>query len=368
MPRPSIIVAGNAISETILTPSGPVVFGEKYTAPVVESLGGSGIDYARRLLTWGADVYPILLIGDDPAGAAVRSVLSADALRGKAPRRVHEYLDARGFMAPGARTLRSTILLANGCRTIFSHEPQMGDDFLRHLQARALAAERAIRGAPAALMIGHLYGDRGGREPDTQGRCTRWLLEHFGGRTFALVNFGHTQLAMGVRFWEDVLPRISLLQFNVREFRLFMASAGAGHRSLRWRIDWLRERVAAVVVTAGCRGAIGVCRDRRKRMFVAAGSHVDVLDSTGAGDAFAAGLVSQLAGERSVTFDSLCQAMTVARTWAAFACAAFGGSGPAPDDDFLRKLSEADAGRETSRTVSGDRAARVIAGLEAGPQ
>lgn len=357
MGRIPIIVTGNAIAETILSPSAPVVLGEKYTVPVVESLGGSGIDYARRLLAWGADVYPILLIGEDPAGAAMRGTLTADAIRGKASKRVLDYLGARAFMAPGAQTLRSTILLANGSRTIFSHEPRMGADFHGHLRARVRAAETAIRGLPSALMIGHLYGDRGGKGLETKGLCTRWLLRHFGGHPFTLVNFGHTQLALGALFWEDVLPRIDLLQFNIRELRLFFASAGEGRRTLHWMIDWLRERVPAAVITAGSRGAIGFCRGSRNSFCVTAPSALEVLDSTGAGDAFAAGLVSHLAGTGRLKFDNLCRAMSVARTWAAFACVSFGGSGPAPDEVFLRELGGAEKGRETSVVVNGSRAA-----------
>jgi sugar/nucleoside kinase (ribokinase family) len=357
MERLSVIVAGNAISETILSPFDPVVFGEKYTVPVVEGLGGSGIDYARRLLTWGADVYPILLVGDDPAGAAIGHVLAADALQGKASKKVCDYLGEREFKAPGARTLRSTILLANGRRTIFSHEPQLGDDFIGHLHARALAAERCIRGAPSAVMIGHLYGDRGGPDSGTQGGCTRMLLNRFGGSAFSLVNFGHTQLRLGALSWEDVLPRIDLFQCNVMELRLFFASAGEGQRDLPWMIDWLRERVAAVVITAGSCGAIGVCQGSDESVFVTKASPFNVLDATGAGDAFAAGLTSQLAGRQSRSFEDLCQAMSVARTWAAFACDAYGGSGPAPDDNFFDRLELADAGCETTRIVKGTRLA-----------
>jgi len=346
MSKFSILVTGNAISETILSATDPVHFGEKYTVPATKGMGGSGTNYARRLLTWGADVFPILLVGNDPAGIMMRDVLFEAAIQGRTSIAVRTYLSEPSFMVPGARTLQSTILLANGRRTIFSHEPQMADNFIRHLGERTLAAERAIDGAPSAVMIGHLYGDRGRRDPSTQGLCTHWWVEHFHERAFTLINFGRTQLGLGARFWEKLLEKSDLFQCNVQELGLLFAATGDRERKLSWMIEWLRERIPAVVVTAGHLGALGVCRGIDRKTCMAAPSPLPVKDSTGSGDAFAAGLVSHLAKEKNPTFDNLCQAMSIARTWAAFACDERGGSGPAPGPEFLQRLNEVEKSRE----------------------
>ena len=342
-----MLVTGNAISETILSATNPVHFGEKYTVPATKGMGGSGINYARRLLTWGADVFPLLLIGNDPAGITMRDVLIADAIQGKTSVPVRTFLSEPAFMVPGARTLQSTILLANGRRTIFSHEPRIGDNFLRHLSERALAAERMIHGASSAIMIGHLYGDRGRRDPSAQGLCTHWLVEHFHERAFTLINFGHTQLSLGARFWEKLLEKSDLFQCNVQELGLFFAATGERERKLSWMIEWLRERMPAVVLTAGILGALGVCRGIDSKTCMAAPSPLPVKDSTGAGDAFAAGLVSHLAKNKNPTFDNLYQAMSTARTWAAFACDEWGGSSPAPGHEFLQRLNDVERNQET---------------------
>lgn len=347
MSQPSFLVAGNAIAETILSATDPVHFGEKYTVPATKGMGGSGINYARRLLTWGADVFPILLVGNDPAGITMRNVLIEEAIQGKTSVPVRTYLNEPAFMAPGAHTLQSTILLANGRRTIFSHEPQIGDNFLRHLSERALAAERMIHGAPSAIMIGHLYGDRGRWDPSTQGLCTHWLVEHFHERAFTLINFGHTQLCLGARFWEKLLEKSDLFQCNVQELGLFFAATDDRERKLSWMIEWLRERIPAVVITAGNLGALGVCRGIDSKTCMAAPSPLPIKDSTGSGDAFAAGLVSHLAISQNPTFDNLYQAMSTARMWAAFACNECGGSGPAPGPEFLQRLKEIETSRET---------------------
>lgn len=64
-------------------------------------------------------------------------------------------------------------------------------------------------------------------------------------------------------------------------------------------------------------------------------------DSTGAGDAFGAALVSGLYKKDEVGFEDLRAAIKKARVWAAYACRTIGGANEPPDMAALNKF-EAD--------------------------
>jgi sugar/nucleoside kinase (ribokinase family) len=65
-----------------------------------------------------------------------------------------------------------------------------------------------------------------------------------------------------------------------------------------------------------------------------------VKDTTGAGDAFAAGLAAALAGKKDTTFPDFSNAMAQAGFWASFACTTYGGSGSCPSIGELAAFAQ----------------------------
>ena len=71
-----------------------------------------------------------------------------------------------------------------------------------------------------------------------------------------------------------------------------------------------------------------------------------VIDPTGAGDAFAAGVTSYLSERPKFTTSDFQSAIGVGRVWAAYACRTKGGAGDCPGQkDLLKFQSELDVTR-----------------------
>jgi sugar/nucleoside kinase (ribokinase family) len=112
------------------------------------------------------------------------------------------------------------------------------------------------------------------------------------------------------------------------------------------------------VITLNKFGAIGMYRGDTDRMIIAPPMPViDLVDPTGAGDAFASGIVGRLGGNKSFSFDALVSAIQTGRLWASYACTTLGASYGCPTGDQLQRFN---------RTIEqGENALRVIDRSEA---
>ena len=192
-------------------------------------------------------------------------------------------------------------------------------------------------------MISHLQSDGQHLNPEHPGSCTRFILERFGTQAITLVNFGMSQLQLGFDFWkrQGVFRHIDVLQFNLREAKLFFSDNLDARRPLPSIVDTLRREHLTAIITLDRFGALGVHRALTDSVIIAwpAVEGFDVKDPTGAGDAFAAGVMSYLCEHDRVTPGAFQSAIEIGRIWAGRACSSMGAVGECPSQVDLREFT-----------------------------
>ncbi len=340
-----VITVGSGAFENIIVCDGALQLGRKHIVRQEESLGGSGLNYTLRLLGAGREVLPILPVGSDVRGKLIRQSISAAAANLTAAPLLLKFLNPRQFFVPRLKTPRSTILVDQGQTTVFSEKFVEGKDFRRHLEKRFHYLEDELGVAPGAVVIGHIYSDKSNGHPHIPGECTRYIIEYWQGKAPIFLNLGHSQIELGIRFWEEPFRQVTAVQMNIWEFKNLMKTGGR-LPSLREIIDWFKDRRINSVISMGRFGALGVYGDGKHGLIYGQSLLPPdrVRDTTGAGDAFAAGLVSVLAGKLSFSFDDFRRAIAEAGCWASYACTTFGGSGQCPGrqelDAFRKELGD----------------------------
>ena len=343
-----ILAIGSGNEEHVLiTPSGlEVVLGQKHPVDeAAERYGGSCVNYSLRLLSYGVPVLPIVSIGNDKMGRCIQQQLISTAQECCPSEPVLEFLQSDAFFTPGVNTPHTTVLVHGPHRTIFSQKPDRSEFFTKTLERRLESAEHLMNGPPSAVLLGHIYGDQpsdgqsGCGEPS---ECTRLIVERYTGRSCVIVNFGQTQIERGAASWQSMLAGVDVLQLNLGEMRRFLAGGGQ-RRTLKQIIEWLAERSVTAVVTLDRLGALGTYKDGKEHGTVFAWSLItsdDVRDPTGAGDAFAAGMASQLRGKSAPTFFDFREAIGVGRLWAAYACTTVAGPRAYPTPELLADFAK----------------------------
>ncbi len=356
-----VIPVGTAICECLLEVAQPVELGCKHLAVGRDALGGSGLNYALRLLAAGGDVFPILTVGDDDRGRRVQEALLKAATAGRASAPVMAFLRSRDFLAPNIRTLRSVILLDGAARTIFSYDCEGHHAFLAHVERQWDRLAPAIRGRRGALILGHIYGDRPHRPTIPAGACTRFLVDRFGGAGPVLINFGNSQLALGIDFWMPLLRSCDIIQANTQEIGGFFAASGRTDEPLRM-LHFLRDQPFSTVLTLGGQGALLIDRTDRRRILHLPAWSVKTVDPTGAGDACAAGLAVGLRGRKSYTSCQIQRALAQGALWSAYACTSVGGAGSCPNARTLSRFRSRLAASQanTFRALSVEAAAALL--------
>jgi sugar/nucleoside kinase (ribokinase family) len=331
-----VVVVGGANGERFLrVDAARLQTGRKYTAAPSATLpGGSGVNYACRLLAAGVDVSPTLPIADDAVGRMIVEAIEAAAAAGRA----HADLAGIFVEGEGVSTPFSTILASSEQRTVFNEfAPAMLAAFERHCTCRTEAA-LSEEPRPDALIIGHIHADTA--DGGAGGAISEKLIQSANHHGLAvLLNPGSAQYTMGVSRWEGVFPLVDCLQIDIHEMRVFAAELGITR--LYDALEWFGER-CTTVITLERAGAVARLRGSSRAVisWPFSLSSREVVDPTGAGDACMAGVAAS-AIEAPLRDDaSLLRAAERGMLWAAHACMHLGGAAECPTTGELQAFHD----------------------------
>jgi ribokinase len=264
MSRPLVTVVGSANQDILaqverLPSPGETILGHD----LVIAAGGKGLNQAVAAARAAARTAFVGLVGDDPAGANLRSILSGEGI------------DIRALGRAGPITGRALIAVAgDGDNQIivvpganWAMTPRYVDDHrdrITHASVLLCQLEIPLEAVERALSLAH-----------TAGVCT--LLNAAPPRPLE----------------HDLLALVDVLLVNEHEAAILasLAVASIADAELAGRA-LVAQGCGAAIVTMGAAGAVLVSSAgvRHQPAFA-----VPVLDSTGAGDAFAGGLAARLA-------------------------------------------------------------------------
>lgn len=352
----NIVVIGGANLETIIRSESEIDYGGKNSVDMEELYGGSGVNYTLRLLHTGESVYPILFAGDDHAGHQIQQAVS-DAILRQEPE-LRYFIEDKEFFVPEIKTPRSTIIIEGSRRTILTYDRNSNNTF------RPFVAKRLKRLSNiSTLIIGHIHSDKPHSGQTAEALSSLFAIRYFRDKEVLIyANFGASQIAHGFAFWKHHLPGIDILQLNIYEIkRLFQKEAH--YPTLESIYHILQELGISAIITLDKFGAIGILKNYHDTLFMA--RPVDLgdklVDSTGAGDAFCAGMVSTLNGDKTITPDRFKEAMSVARSWAVYACMSYGGANACPNAETIETFHETIARDNEVLQYRGDRIRDIFA-------
>jgi len=325
MSNKKILVIGGANIEYILKSKTNIIQGSKNFVEMEELFGGSGVNYTLRLLSYGEDVLPVLFVGEDSAGKQIYEKLAPFGIAEK------------GFFVSSLTTPRSTIIVEGIHRTILSEDANTKNIFQTFVATKIAEAQTV-----GAVIIGHIHNDRKEIAQEGDILTTLYTLDYFQEKEETLVyaNFGATQLEYGFSFWKPHLHKLDILQLNIHEARAFLANGSTCDlASLIKKIQTLHIHM---IITLDKFGAIGLMKDEKNILFMARPikNLEGFVDSTGAGDAFCAGMVSRLKGDKSFSKNAFKEAMERGRSWATYACKSYGGANNAPNKDEINTFHD----------------------------
>jgi sugar/nucleoside kinase (ribokinase family) len=267
-----VVVVGDVGLDVIVRPQGTIQHGTDTRSDVTITPGGAGANTAAWLAAYGMDVTLLARIGDDHAGQTVRRDLEAC---GVTPVLV---VDATH------PTCTVVVLVdSDGERTMFPDRGanrQLTDGDVDLAQLR-LGGEHAA--VPHLHVSAYVLFDEGSR---AAGLAALRHARSLGWTTSVDPQSPAHLRAVGPERFLDWIDGIDLLLPNDAE----LTTLGGDERALR--------AVRAVVVTEDARGARWVCRaaDGSLDTVRVEAPSVEVVDPTGAGDAFNAGFLGAWLG------------------------------------------------------------------------
>jgi sugar/nucleoside kinase (ribokinase family) len=334
----TIISFGSCNKENLLFSESDISLGNKYSVVMKENLGGSGVNYTLRLLSTGYNVIPILPVGDDQIGNEIRNRLLITASKYSVSSIVTDFIGSDNFFDLKIKTSSSTIIVHGLKRTVFSQKPIGCEHYKNHIKKCISLLNKSLTEYPNLVIIGHIYCDSG-EYMNSLGECTKMIIDTYKKNSLIYTNFGNSQIHLGIKFWEKELPNIDVFQLNFNEIIHFFAETNL-KRSLINIIQWLIDRKITSVITLGKLGAIGIFKNQKEKIILSC-PVIDndlFLDKTGAGDAFAAGMISQLYDKPHFTFHDFYCAIEMANIWSAYTCTTLGASSDCPDQKALNKF------------------------------
>ncbi|MGQ0838736.1 carbohydrate kinase family protein [Actinokineospora sp.] len=254
--RPTVVVVGDAGLDIVARHVGPIAHGSDSRAKVTLSVGGAGANTAAWLANRGVDAVLVARVGDDAAGAQVRAELTAAGVR------------CAFTVDPGAATCCVVVLVdETGQRSML---PDRGAN--AHLRGTD-ADPGLLAGARHLHLSGYVLLDESSRQAGIDVLAAA--------RAAGLTTSVDPQAAALIRdpaAFLDAVRGVDLLLPNADELRALTGNARD-----------LLDVVGAVAVTDGPGEASWVDRDGTVSV---AAPRADCADSTGAGDAFDAGLLT----------------------------------------------------------------------------
>jgi sugar/nucleoside kinase (ribokinase family) len=329
----SICCIGSANLEHIISVEPSLYLGGKNDiAEQMVSAGGSALNQSCRLLSMSFRTLPLLPVGDDEGGRKAIDILRMSLKKGG----VESELNLDDLVQRGKSTSSAVVVIDPlGRRTILSGTGTASDCFEEWLRCRL---DRLDQHPPGAVVVGHIGADR-------HGHMTRGIVNRFSGEdTYILVNMGRTQYQQGPGAFLEVLGKVDCLQFELAEAKRFVlpylgSESAPIEDVLRWLVDHAGAR--SVVLTLAEAGAVACHRDAADEILIAWPYDLEgiIRDTTGAGDAFAAGLASAMVGSDK-GINQFQNALVIARDWAAYACTTLGGAHNCPSRKELQAFVE----------------------------
>lgn len=331
-----VITIGSANAESIFKCEDAVILGTKHDSELENLYGGSGVNFAMRLLAAGKLAIPILPIGNDEIGRSILKTIGNAIGRINTPGPIRKFLNNNRFFSPNIKTPTSGILIDGSNRTIFKQKLVGAEFFHEHLLMQLDDIEEVFNKELGPIMIGHIASD------SANGLSTESIINRYHNRSLIYTVFGNSQIKHGLQFWEEkgVFRDIDIFQLNMEEAKRFFLTENRSMTSEEI-LEWCRTMNLTAVLTMDKFGAIGTYRNL-ECVYVAYPliDEKEVVDSTGAGDAFAAGMVSYLANKREFDDADFNKAMQRGRIWATCACKYIGGTGKDPAQELEQLIRD----------------------------
>jgi len=159
--------------------------------------------------------------------------------------------------------------------------------------------------------------------------------------TFIYANLGSSQYSLPYDSWSNSLRQVNCFQFSLREAKDFVlagASSTTSQPTLEEVLHWFCQKKMNVVITLGRGGAVSVFGEFDNDVCLTWSRNLkrDIVDPTGAGDAFGAGFVACISRFRQVGRSPLdlkndrLLALGTGSVFGALACQGYGGIGGCP--------------------------------------
>jgi sugar/nucleoside kinase (ribokinase family) len=261
-----IVVFGDVIDDIVVVPHGPVVVDDDTPSSVRHRAGGSAANAAAWMASVGAEVDFVGLVAADDVA------------------RHSELLAAAGVTPPTLPTGAIVVIVDRQTRTMLTERGANAE-----LDPDAVS-DQLLAGAGLLHISGYGIFDAADLEPYR--RMIRRAAAH---GVAVSVDPGSARLLarFGVERFLRLIDGVSILFPNLEEGRIL-----TGRSDPNEIVSALAGRFELVALTLGATGAIVARRGDRPVHTAAVDS--SVLDSTGAGDAFAAGFLASLSGSADV--------------------------------------------------------------------
>lgn len=254
------VVVGDVMMDVSAVIDAEIAYASDTSATISLVPGGAAANTASWMAVEGHEVTLVACVGDDPFGQSLKQRLTDAGVR-LAVR--HSSLATGTCIVIVDRNRERTMLPdpgANGELTLADIDAQITEDAHLHLSGYTLLNPQTRDAAVAAC----------GRARDR-------------GATVSLDPASAGPLARNRDLVLDLLPRIDILLANEDEARVLSAQD-----SPEGALAELRQRTGLVVIKLGARGVLAA--DEHEAVHLPA-PHVHCADTTGAGDAFAAGFL-----------------------------------------------------------------------------
>lgn len=303
MTKPVITVVGSfAVGMTLRTIRMPV-FGETLVGSDFDmGPGGKGSNQSVETARLGANSYFAGIIGDDKLGEIAVELYAREGVNIKYLKKTKEMATGVGFIILNPAGENGIILDMGANKLMDAAFVDQVEEQIAKSDVVMSVLELPVEAAARAMELGKKHGVRTILNP-----------------------------APATRLEDEVLKNIDYLTPNETELRILMGLAPDDPTPTSDLARKLRERgVGNLIVTMGEKGALVLTDDTLTQV---PGVTVDVVDTTGAGDAFNSGLAVALAEGRD-----LIEAVRYANCAGAITCTKLGVIPAMPDREALDKL------------------------------